>query len=196
MKRGSVIIIGILALVLLMGGCSSYNSLVGKDQNVKSKWAQVQNQYQRRTDLVQNLVNTVKGAANFEKTTLIEVIKARGEALKPTINITADNLTPENLKKFEQAQQGLTQALSRLLVVSEQYPNLKSNENFLALQSQLEGTENRIATERMGFNNAVQEYNTSARSFPSSIFAGMFGFKEKPYFEATPGSDKAPEVKF
>ena len=195
MNRGTLIIVGIIALVVLVGGCQ-YNGLVGKDQNVKSKWAQVQNQYQRRTDLVQNLVNTVKGAANFEKSTLVDVIKARGEAIKPTINVNADNLTPENLKKFEQAQQGLSQALSRLLVVSEQYPNLKTNENFLALQSQLEGTENRIATERRDFNIAVQDYNTSARSFPASIFAGIFGFREKPYFEATPGSDKAPEVKF
>jgi LemA protein len=192
---GTIIIIVILGIAAL-SGCSTYNTLAQKDQNVKSKWAQVQNVYQRRADLIPNLVNTVKGAADFEKSTLIEVVKARGEAIKPEVNLNADQLTPENLAKFEQAQQGLSNALSRLLVVVEKYPDLKANQNFRDLQVQLEGTENRISVERKTFNDAVLDYNSSLVTFPSNIFGGMFGFKEKAYFQATPGSDKAPEVKF
>ena len=192
---GTIVIIVVLGFAVL-SGCSSYNSLATKDQVVKSKWAQVQNVYQRRADLIPNLVNTVKGAADFEKSTLEAVIKARAEATKPTINIDASQLTPETFAKFEQAQQGLTSSLSRLLAVVENYPNLKANQNFLDLQAQLEGTENRITVERKTFNDAVLDYNASVVQFPGNLFAGVFGFKEKPYFQATPGSDKAPEVKF
>jgi LemA protein len=195
MNRNLLIILGVLALVFFYG-CSQQRTLVTVQEQVNAKWAQVQNQYQRRADLIPNLVETVKGAANFEKSTLEAVIKARSEALRPEINIDANALTPENLQRFEQAQQGLTQALSRLLVVAEQYPQLKSNQNFLALQSQLEGTENRISTERREFNLSVQEYNKAIRLFPNNLFAGMMGFERRAYFEAQPGSDKAPTVKF
>ncbi|MFT3945427.1 MAG: LemA family protein [Agriterribacter sp.] len=196
MKSKSLILIVVLGAILLLGGCgcSGYNKMVGLDQDVKGKWGNVQSEYQRRADLIPNLVNTVKGAANFEQETLTRVIEARAKAT--SVNIDAGDLTPEKLAQFQQAQGELSGALSRLLVTVEQYPDLKANQNFLNLQSQLEGTENRIKVSRNDFNTSVQQYNTVVKSFPNALFAGMFGFKEKGYFAAEPGSDKAPEVKF
>jgi LemA protein len=168
--------------------------MVSKEEDVKSQWAQVENSYQRRSDLIPNLVSTVKGYAEFEKSTLTEVIQARASAT--SMKIDANNLSPENIAKFQQAQDGLSGALSRLLVSVEKYPDLKANQNFLELQSQLEGTENRIAVERGRFNDMVQAYNKYVRSFPNNIFAGLFGFAQKGYFQAVAGAEKAPEVKF
>jgi LemA protein len=174
-------------------GCSGYNGLVKQDETVKNAWNNVQSQYQRRSDLIPNLVNTVKGAANFEQETLTKVVEARAKAT--SVNIDPTNLTPENIAKFQQAQGELTGALSRLLAVVENYPDLKATQNFQDLQKQLEGTENRIAVARNDFNSAVNVYNTKVRSFPMNIFAGMFGFKVKEGFKAEAGSEKAPEVK-
>jgi LemA protein len=168
--------------------------MVKKDEAVQNAWAQVQNVYQRRLDLIPNLVNTVKGYAEFEKSTLTEVIEARAKAT--SVNISPERLSPDDLKRFQQSQDGLSAALGRLMVVSEQYPNLKANQNFLELQSQLEGTENRIAVERQKFNDVVKDYNQYIRSFPQNFLAGGYGFEKKGYFEATTGADKAPEVKF
>jgi LemA protein len=194
MKNVGVIAI-VLALLLLGGcGCSGYNTMVGQDQNVKGKWGNVQSEYQRRSDLIPNLVNTVKGAANFEQETLTKVIEARAKATQTTIDPT--NLTPENIAKFQQAQGELSSSLSRLLVTIERYPELKANANYQALQAQLEGTENRIKVARNDFNGSVQTFNTTVKSFPNNIFAGMFGFKEKGFFAADPGSEKAPTVDF
>jgi len=193
MKKSTLIIIGI-ALIFCVYGCSSYNGLVGKDQDVKGKWANVQTQYQRRSDLIPNLVNTVKGAADFEKSTLTQVIEARAKAT--SMQISPDNLTPENIQKFQAAQDQLSGALSRLLVSVEQYPQLKANQNFLELQSQLEGTENRIGVARNDFNGSVQVYNSSALSFPTVIFAKIFGFNEKGFFQASDAAQSAPTVKF
>lgn len=194
MKNIGLIVV-LLALLLLGGcGCSGYNNMVKLDQDVKGKWGNVQSEYQRRADLIPNLVNTVKGAANFEQETLTKVIEARAKATQTTIDPA--NLTPENLAKFQQAQGELSGALSRLLVTVERYPELKANANFTALQTQLEGTENRIKVARNDFNNSVQGYNTTVKTFPNNIFAGMFGFKEKGFFNAEPGSDKAPTVDF
>lgn len=196
MKKSWIIIIGILVLafVLYRLFVGSYNNMVNKEEDVKSQWAQVESAYQRRADLIPNLVNTVKGYADFEKSTLTEVIQARANAT--SVKIDANNLSPESIAKFQQAQDGLSGALSRLLVTVEKYPELKANQNFLQLQSQLEGTENRIAVERGKFNESVQLYNKYVRSFPNNIFAGMFGFPQKGYFQAVAGADKAPEVKF
>jgi LemA protein len=190
---GIIIVIG---LILLLGGCgcSGYNTMVSQDQNVKSKWGNVQSEYQRRSDLIPNLVNTVKGAADFEKSTLEAVVNARAKATATTIDPA--NLTPENIAKFQQAQGELSGALSRLLVTIERYPDLKANQNFRDLQAQLEGTENRIKVSRNDFNTAVQTFNTTVKSFPNNIFAGMFGFKEKGYFAADAGAEKAPSVDF
>ncbi|MFN3849256.1 MAG: LemA family protein [Spirosomataceae bacterium] len=193
MKR-STLIIAVIALIFVMYGCSTYNGLVGKDQNVKGKWANVQTQYQRRADLIPNLVNTVKGAADFEKSTLTQVIEARSKAT--SIQLKADDLTPENIQKFQAAQDQLSGALSRLLVSVEQYPQLKANQNFLELQAQLEGTENRIGVARNEFNTAVQDYNSSALTFPTNIFGKMFGFTEKGFFQASDAAQSAPSVKF
>ncbi|TAH03463.1 MAG: LemA family protein [Sphingobacteriales bacterium] len=189
-------LIVVLVAILLLGGCgcSGYNNMVKLDQDVKGKWGNVQSEYQRRSDLIPNLVNTVKGAANFEQETLTKVIEARAKATQTTIDPT--NLTPENIQKFQQAQGELSGALSRLLVTVEKYPELKANANFTALQSQLEGTENRIKVARNDFNGSVQGYNTAVKTFPNNIFANMFGFKEKGYFAADPGSDKTPTVDF
>ena len=186
----------VLALFILTGisMCKAYNSAVPKDENVKKAWANVENQYQRRAELIPNLVNTVKGYANFEKSTLEAVTNARANATRVQINV--DELTPENIQRYEQAQQGLQSALSRLLAVAENYPDLKANQNFLDLQAQLEGTENRIAQERRNYNDAVAEYNMLVRRFPNNIFMGIFGFSPKGHFSAAPGSDKAPEVNF
>ncbi len=186
----------IIAFIFSMSfsGCS-YNSLVKEQENVNSAWAQVENQYQRRADLIPNLVATVKGVADFEKSTLTEVTDARSRVGQ--VKITADDLNdPEKLKQFQAAQDNLSGALQKLLVVTENYPQLKANENFLQLQSQLEGTENRISVERRKFNEAAQQYNTAIRTFPAVISAKIFGFKEKAYFQSVPGSDKAPEVNF
>lgn len=193
-----IVSIGVILLIVLaifgMGGCA-YNGMVQKQEAVKSAWSQVENVYQRRSDLIPNLVNTVKGAANFEKETLTAVIQARASATQ--VKIDPSNLNAESMQKFEQAQSGVSSALSRLLVSVERYPELKANQNFRDLQVQLEGTENRITEERRKFNLVVQEYNGSIRSFPNNIMAGMFGFTEKAYFEAiTPGAEKAPEVSF
>lgn len=189
-------LIVVLAALLLLGGCgcSGYNNMVGLDQDVKGKWGNVQSEYQRRSDLIPNLVNTVKGAANFEQETLTKVIEARAKATQTTIDPA--NLTPENIAKFQQAQGELSGALSRLLVTVERYPELKANANFTALQAQLEGTENRIKVARNDFNTSVQGYNTAVKTFPNNIFANLFGFQEKGYFAADPGSDKAPTVEF
>jgi LemA protein len=183
-----------LVVLLVFSMCGSYNTAVGKDENVKKAWSQVENQYQRRADLIPNLVNTVKGYANFEQQTLTAVVEARAKATSVSIN--ADNLTPDKIQEFERAQSGLNSALGRLLAVAENYPDLKANQNFLDLQKQLEGTENRISVERKNFNEAVQDYNAYVRRFPTNIFAGMFGFSAKGYFQAAEGSDKAPKVQF
>jgi LemA protein len=188
-----LIILGIL-VILFFWGCSGYNSLVKEDQNVKTAWAKVQTQYQRRADLIPNLVETVKGEANFESSTLNDVISARARATSMQIN--PENLTPENIQQFQQAQSQLSGALSRLLVTVEQYPTLRANDAFRDLARQLEGTENRIATERDRFNEVVNVYNTKVRSFPTNIFAGMMGFSTRPPFEADPGSQNAPKVNF
>lgn len=197
MKKGLLITLVILAVVLI-GGCGAYksfqNGLNGSYQEVKAKWADVQNQYQRRSDLIGNLVATVKGAAAHEQNTLTAVIEARAKATQMTVN--ADNLTPEKLQQFQAAQGQLTQALGKLMVVSEAYPDLKANQNFLALQDQIEGTENRIATSRKYFNDAVLTYNTKVTNFPTSLVAGSMGFKERPTFEAEPEAQKAPKVQF
>lgn len=177
-----------------LSGCG-YNTLVSQEEAVKSAWAQVENQYQRRADLIPNLVKTVQGAADFEKTVLTEVTNARSRVGQT--NITADDLSdPAKFQQFQQAQDQLSSALSRLLVVAENYPQLKSNENFLQLQSQLEGTENRISVERRRFNEVVQEYNSNLRSFPTVIIGKIFGFKEKEYFKGKEGSENAPDVNF
>jgi LemA protein len=187
------ILIGLLAL-LGMNMCGTYNKLVPMDEGVKRAWSQVENQYQRRADLIPNLVNTVKGYADFEQETLQKVVEARASATQ--VKIDANNLSPEAIQRFEQAQQGLSSALSRLLAVAEAYPNLKANQGFLDLQTQLEGTENRITEERRKFNVEVENYNATVRRFPTNLYAGMFGFSQKGYFQAAPGSEKAPEVKF
>lgn len=194
MKKGILINIGALLLLLSFSGCG-YNSMVDKEENVSGKWSQVQNAYQRRADLIPNLVNTVKGAANFERETLTEVINARAKATSVNIN-SSDSLTPEKIQQFQQAQDALSSSLSRLLVSVERYPELKSNQNFLELQAQLEGTENRISVERKNFNDAVQDYNAYIRRFPNNLTSGMFGFERKGYFEAQAGADKAPQVQF
>ncbi len=185
-------------VVLLFAGYSwvkgTYNTMVTEDEGVKTAWSQVENQYQRRMDLIPNLVNTVKGYATHEKETLEGVVSARAEATKTTID--PSNLTEESMKKFQAAQGELSSALSRLMVVLERYPDLKANQNFSELQAQLEGTENRISVERKRFNETAQSYNTYIRSFPTNILAGMFGFQPKAYFSAESGAEKAPKVEF
>ena len=181
-------------MILASQTSCGYNEMVAKDENVAGKWAQVQNAYQRRADLVPNLVNTVKGAANFEQKTLTDVINARAQATQVQIN--ADQLTPENIQKFQEAQGQLSGSLSRLLATVESYPELKANQNFLTLQAQLEGTENRISVERRGFNESVQDYNTYIRSFPRNIIAGWFDFDRKTPFAADPNAQRAPTVTF
>ncbi|RYE22141.1 MAG: LemA family protein [Sphingobacteriaceae bacterium] len=189
------IVFGMLCLLTAMSLSScSYNSTVKKDENVKAAWGAVQSQYQRRADLIPNLVNTVKGAANFEKSTLTAVVEARAKAT--SIQVDPSKLTPESIKQFQEAQGQLGSALGRLLSVTENYPDLKSNANFQGLQAQLEGTENRINVSRLDFNTAVQDYNSSIRTFPANLTAKMFGFTEKGYFAAEAGADKAPKVSF
>lgn len=193
MSKGLIIVV-VLALIFGFFGCSTYNGMVEKDTNVQGKWAAVQTQYQRRADLIPNLVQTVKGVANFEKSTLQSVIEARAKAT--SIQLSADQLTPENVQRFQQAQEQLGGTLSRLLAVAENYPQLKATQNFSELQAQLEGTENRIAVSRNDFNTAVQDYNASVRRFPNNIFAGIFGFQQRGFFEASAAAQQAPTVQF
>ncbi|HET6766550.1 MAG TPA: LemA family protein [Chitinophagaceae bacterium] len=186
----------ILGLVLILGvwGCSGYNNLVKEDENVKKTWNNVEAEYQKRYDLVDNLVNTVKGVAKFEQETLTQVIQARSKA--SSIQLNTDQLTPENIQKFDQAQSELSGSLSRLLVTVERYPELKATQNFLQLQNQLEGIESDVKNSRRLFNESVNTYNTKVRSFPTNIFAGMFGFKSREGFKADQGAEKAPKVQF
>ena len=200
MKKGcliSIIIVAFLALVVLgvvLWGTKVYNGMVTMQETVTSQWGNVQTQYQRRSDLIPNFVNTVKGAANFEQTTLTQVIEARAKATSVTIDPT--KMTAENLQQFQQAQGQVSSALGRLMVVMEKYPELKATQNFRDLQIELEGTENRISVERRKFNEVAQTYNIYIKRFPQNFLSGMFGFQAKPYFESTPGAEKAPEVKF
>jgi LemA protein len=185
-----------LGLILIVIAAAGYNRLVRQSQGVDKQWAQVQNVYQRRADLIPNLVSTVAGAANFEKSTLTEITAARASVGQVKIDPNSAPNDPAKLAEFDRAQGQLSSALSRLLVVVERYPDLKANANFQTLQAQLEGTENRISVERGRFNEAVQSYNTSVKTFPTVLFAGMFGFHEKPYFAAAPGAETAPKVQF
>ena len=196
MKTNRIIWIVVAVILVLMGlrGCSGYNKLVTLREQVGRDWANVENVYQRRADLIPNLVATVKGYAEHEQETFTQVVEARAKAT--SINIDAANMTDEDLKRFQAAQGEISSALSRLIAVAENYPNLKANQNFLELQAQLEGTENRISTERRKFNETAQLYNTAIKTFPAVIFAGWFGFKERPYFEAQEGADVAPTVEF
>jgi LemA protein len=189
-------ILVIILVILLIGGCSSYNGLVSLSQDVDSKWADVQTQYQRRADLIPNLVNTVSGAANFEKSTLTEITNARASVGQVKLDPSKAPTDPQQLAQFQQAQDQLGSALSRLLVVSERYPTLQANSNFRDLQAELEGTENRIAVARKNFNDSTQAYDTSIRSIPAVFFAGAMGFTNKPYFQSTPGAAVPPTVNF
>ncbi|RZT93210.1 LemA protein [Ancylomarina subtilis] len=196
MKK-SIIILIVVALIAIWGISKSVgfkNNMVTMDENVNSQWAQVENVYQRRSDLIPNLVNTVKGYAEHEKATLTGVIEARAKAT--SVNITPGNLNAAGMKQFQAAQDGLSSALSRLMVSVERYPELKANQNFMNLQAQLEGTENRIAVERKKFNETSRQYNIYIQKFPNSFFAGLYGYQKKAYFESTKGAEKAPEVKF
>ena len=191
---GCLGVLVLIALIIGAVGLGAYNDLVGKSQAVDAQWAQVENQYQRRADLIPNLVATVKGAANFEKSTLEAVVQARASVGSIDPSKLPDN--PAGMAKFQQAQDALSSALSRLLVVVERYPELKANQNFRDLQVQLEGTENRVSVERMRYNERAQEYNTARLRMPTRLFAGLFGFGEKTYFKAQAGSEKAPSVEF
>jgi len=193
MKKTVLAIVGILVLLVAVSGCG-YNSLVKLDEDVKAKWNQVETQYQRRSDLIPNLVNTVKGAAKFEQSTLTQVTEARAKATQITID--PDKLTPENIEKYQAAQGQVSQALGRLLMVTENYPELKATEQFRDVSAELAGTENRIAVARKDFNEAIQTYNTKVRSFPNNITAGIFGFNQKAGFKAEAGAEKAPKVEF
>ncbi len=197
MKKGLIITLGVVGVIIfaIMWGFGKYNGIVKMDEEVNGSWAQVQNQYQRRMDLIPNLVATVQGVANFEKSTLQAVIEARAKATQVTLSPQLLN-DPAAFQKFEQSQGQLSSSLSRLLVTVEQYPNLKANENFLQLQSQLEGTENRIAVERKRFNEVVQGYNAHIRQVPTNMIASFGGFTAKQYFQATAGAETAPKVQF
>src|SRR2546423_436576 len=193
---GIFVILAVFAIVCALALMGSYNRLVTSQQAVDSQWAQVQNVYQRRSDLIPNLVNTVQGAANFEKSTLTEVTNARASVGRVQLDPNKAPTDAKQLEEFQAAQGQLSNALSRLLVVAENYPQLRATQNFQTLQAQLEGTENRIAVERNKFNEVVQSYNTQVRSFPTNFIAGMFGFALRPYFTAQPGAEKAPTVNF
>lgn len=193
---GVVGVLLLIALAVFIGGCGSYNKLVSLSAATDARWADVQNVYQRRADLVPNLVATVQGAANFEKSTITEVTAARASVGQVKIDIGSAPKTAEQLKQFEQAQGALSSSLSRLLAVSEKYPELRATQAFRDLQAQLEGTENRIAVERRNFTAAVQSYNTGVRTFPNSVLAGMFHFETRPFFQATAGADTPPKVQF
>ncbi|MCX6313781.1 MAG: LemA family protein [Sphingobacteriales bacterium] len=192
-STGTLVILGIV-VILLFWGCNGYNGLVKQDENVKKAWNNVQTEYQNRSDLVGNLVNTVKGAANFEQNTLVQLVEARAKAT--SVNIKADELTPENIAKFQAAQSQMSGALSRLLAVVENYPDLKATQNFTQLQGQLESIENKIKNSRKDFNEAINVYNTKVRSFPMNILGGMFGFKAKEGFKADEGAEKKVDVNF
>ncbi len=201
MKKGAIVGLSVAAVVILFlvilisWGIRTYNNLVTINEEVNQAWSQVENQYQRRADLIPNLVNTVKGYAEFERGVLTDVTEARASVNQ--FKITPEVLNdPQAFQKFEQLQGNLSSALSRLLVTVENYPNLKANENFLQLQAQLEGTENRISVERRKFNQTVQNYNTTIKRFPSALFAGVFGFREKAYFKSVAGAETAPKVEF
>ncbi|HEX2970243.1 MAG TPA: LemA family protein [Bacteroidales bacterium] len=197
MKKGClvpIIIVVFLVILIFVWGSRVYNGMVTMQETVTSQWGNVETQYQRRADLIPNFVNTVKGAANFEQTTLTQVIEARAKATQ--VKVDPQNMTPEALQQFQQAQGDLSSALGRLMVVVEKYPELRATQNFRDLQVELEGTENRISVERRKFNEVAKSYNTYIRRFPQNFLAGMFGFESKPYFEAMEGADKAPEVKF
>ena len=189
-----IIIVAAVIVILVAWAISAYNGLVVKDEACSKQWSKVESQYQRRMDLIPNLVNTVKGYASHEEATLLKVIEARNQASQ--VKIDAENMTQEQLNNFQQSQENLSSAIRGLNIVVEKYPDLKANQNFLELQSQLEGTENRIAVERQRYSDVVNEYNTSVRRFPNSIFASMFGFDKKPYFEAQSGAENAPKVEF
>ena len=193
-KNKGWIIAGVVILALVLWGVSGYNSLVGMDEEVNGRWANVETQYQRRSDLLPNLVSTVKGYAAHEKSTLEAVMAARSQATQ--VKIEPSNCTPQQLAAYQKAQGDVTTALGKLLAISENYPQLKANENFLELQSQLEGTENRINVARKDFNDAAKKFNMSIRRFPKSIIASMCGFEKRSYFEAEAGADKAPKVEF
>ena len=194
MKKTGIIVIIALIAILFLWGMGGYNGLVNSQENVKSQWGNVENQYQRRADLIPNLVETVKGYATHEKSTFEEVISARAKATQITVDPT--NLTTEKLQEFQAAQGQLSSALGRLIAVAENYPDLKANQNFLELQAQLEGTENRISVERNKFNEMAKEYDVAIRRFPKNILAGIFNFNNIPYFAAEKGAEKAPSVKF
>lgn len=196
MKKGTIILIAVIGVIVLtlLSFKNTYNSLVVMRENTKAQWSNVENQYQRRADLIPNLVNTVKGYAEHESTTLTAVIEARSKATSVKVNF--DELSPESLKQFSAAQGAVSTGLGRLLAVSERYPDLKANQNFRDLQVQLEGTENRISVERRNFNEAAKSYNSNIMQFPRNLIASMFGFTSTPYFESVEGTEKAPEVKF
>ena len=193
MKKSTIILLVVLG-VILVWGVASYNGLVSAEEGVSTAWSNVENQYQRRADLIPNLVNTVKGYAAHEQETLDAVVAARTRATQVVVD--AEDMTPEKLQQFQKAQGEVGAALGRLLAITEAYPDLKANQNFLELQAQLEGTENRISVERRNFNDAARKFNTSIRTFPRNIIAGMCGFEKRPYFEAEESAAKAPEVKF
>lgn len=193
MKKSTIIVIAVIVLIAVWGA-TSYNGMVKMDETVSTAWSNVENQYQRRSDLILNLVNTVKGYAAHEKEALQAVVEARSKATQT--HIDADQLDPETMQAYQKAQGEVGSALSRLLAISEAYPDLKANENFKELQAQLEGTENRISVERKRFNDTARAYNTTIRTFPRNLLAGIFGFQKRPYFEAEEGSEKAPEVQF
>jgi len=193
MKKAILGVIGALFFTTMLSSCG-YNSMVKLDEDVKTKWNQVETQYQRRSDLIPNLVSTVKGAAKFEESTLTAVVEARSKASQ--IKVNADDLSPEKIAQFQAAQGQVGQALSRLMVLTENYPELKATQQFSDLSVQLEGTENRIAVARKDFNDSVQEYNTKVRSFPNNLTAGMFGFKQRAGFKADEGAQNAPKVQF
>ena len=191
MSKKAIIIVVVLAVIAIFT-YTKYNGMVGLNEDAKTAWSNVESEYQRRSDLIKNLVNTVKGAADYEKTTLEAVINARAKATQTQINV--DDLTPENIAKFQQAQDGLSGALSRLLVTVERYPELKANQNFLKLQDELASTENSVRTSRNRFNTAVNNFNKNIKTFPNNLFAGMFSFKEMARFKAAAGSENAPNV--
>ncbi|MDO4179820.1 MAG: LemA family protein [Bacteroidales bacterium] len=193
MKKSTIIVIAVIAIIAIWG-VSSYNGMVKMEETVNTEWSNVENQYQRRSDLIPNLVNTVKGYASHEKETFQAVVDARTKATQMTIS--ADDLTPEKMQEFQKVQGEVGSALGRLLAITEAYPDLKANENFKELQAQLEGTENRISVERKKFNDAARSYNTAIRTFPRNLLAGIFGFDKRPYFEAEEGAEKAPKVEF
>lgn len=186
--------IGLIALFVYTKAVGVYNIFVQNEETINGQWAEVETQYERRANLIPNLVNTVRGYADFEQQTLTQVVEARAKAT--SINLNADDLSPENIARFQEAQDQLSGSLSRLLVAVERYPDLKANQNFLELQAQLEGTENRIAVARRNFNQSVQSYNSNLRTFPNNVFAGWYGFERKGYFEAAQGAETAPSVQF